>query len=258
MTAKFRKLPENTDNYSDIFISELQNFHFAPPSDNLWTIEFHLADRNGSLGQTNNNLLQLYTNVLAVNEKWDKLNGKSWSIKPSSNDDGKKFITKLCESKIGIFLAQNVNFSPLSINYDAAPFGEMQQHGSFFKNAKVVKSRKDDDSLKIGFLTSNWDIGDILIEPWMAAIAQYGLIETSEICIKAKIIVTEYSTSRPKNPTEEDYGSSMQARKQYIFNNCFPISRDEIKKNYDQNDAGTYKTQVVSFVYDTYQLSYKF
>lgn len=255
---------ESPDSTFFKFSNKLQTFAFAPPSDNLWLVEITLADRKSatplqSQSLDNKNLLQLYKNIITVNEKWDSLNGESWKITHSElltkTDD---FIKALCESDLKFFLAQTANFTPLSINYDNQPFAELQQHGSFFKNGKTVKSRKDDDQLKIGFLSSNWDIGDILIEPWMAAIAQYGLIETNQICIKAKIIITEYSSSRPKLNQENDYGNEMVARKQYIFNNCFPVSRDEIKKSYDPNDAGTYKTQVVSFIYDTYHLNYLF
>lgn len=138
-------------------------------------------------------------------------------------------------------MAQNVNFTPFSLNVDGQPFGELQQHGGFFKNAKIVKSRKDDDTLKINFLVSNWDITDILIEPWIAALAQHGLIEYGPISLKAKIIITEYSAAYPKFSSEQEYSGQMKARKQYIFNNCFPIQRDEVKKTYEPNEAGQYK-----------------
>ena len=50
----------------------------------------------------------------------------------------------------------------------------------------------------------------------------------------------------------------MKARKQYIFENCFPTSRDEIKKEYSPNEAGVYKNQVVSFKFDSYKIRYIF
>lgn len=252
-----------TVNIYERFNSLIQIFAFAPPSDNIWDIKIELSDQQDSTGAYNTgdrSLSELYYNIKKVNETWNNNRAfTTWAINiPENLENAESYITSLSKEQLGIFLAQNVNFTPFSINYDGAAFGELQQHGSFYKNAKVVKSRKDDDTLKISFLVSNWDIGDILIEPWMAAIAQHGLIEHGDICIKAKIIITEYSASRPKKDSEEKYGTRMEARKQYIFNNCFPISRDEIKKSYDQTEAGTYKTQVVTFVYDSYRLNYKF
>lgn len=257
----------NTTNTPINFNQKLQIFQFSPPSDNLWNVEITLSDRSGGVGSQvvadNKNLLQLYYNILSVNNNWSNNNDERWKIdmtqvKNTSMTNIDDYIRSFCSSGLGIFLAQQVQFTPFSINADAAPFGELQQHGSFFKNGKAVKSRKDDDNLKINFLVSNWDIGDILIEPWMAAIAQYGLIERGDICIKAKIKITEYSASRPKFNSEENYGNEMRARKQYIFNNCFPIQRDEVKKTYDPNEAGQFKNQVVTFMFDDYHINYLF
>jgi hypothetical protein len=40
----------------------------------------------------------------------------------------------------------------------------------------IAQNRQVNRSLKVNFLVSNWDIGDILFEPWIAAVAQRGLI----------------------------------------------------------------------------------
>lgn len=156
-----------------------------------------------------------------------------------------------------MFLAQRINFTPISLNIDSNPFGEIQQHGGFYKNAKVVKSRKDDDLLKINFLISNWDITEILIDPWIAAISQHGLIADDNV-LKAKIVVKEYSASHEKFSSEDTYSGVMEARKEYIFDNCFPISRESPEKVYDVDEAGKYKTSVVTFAYDNYEIKYLF
>lgn len=54
-------------------------------------------------------------------------------------------------------------------------------------------SRQNNRNLNISFLISNWDIGDILFDPWIAAVAQKGLIEDGSSTIKAKITISEYS-----------------------------------------------------------------
>ncbi len=48
--------------------------------------------------------------------------------------------------------------------------------GGFLKFGKVVQSRTSTDELKVNFLVSNWDIGDILFDRWIAAVSQKGLI----------------------------------------------------------------------------------
>ena len=50
----------------------------------------------------------------------------------------------------------------------------------------------------------------------------------------------------------------MEARKQYIFDNCFPISREAPEKIYETDEAGKYKTSIVTFSYDSYKINYLF
>lgn len=255
-------------NTPEIFNSKIQLFLFSPPSDNLWNVTFELStfdiDSNPSkLQNYNKSINQLYQNILAVNSKWSEVNAEPWAVnmgnvkttsKKSVQED---YLGHFANDSIGVFLAQRVGFTPISLNIDGNPFGEIQQHGGFYKNGKVVKSRNDTDRLKINFLISNWDITEVLIEPWIAAIAQHGLI-ADEINLKAKIIVTEYSSSHEKFTDNEEYAGTMTARKQYIFDNCFPISRETPEKIYETDEAGKYKTSIVEFAYDYYTINYKF
>lgn len=261
LPLKGKNLPKNTPLS---FNEKIQIFQFAPPSDNLWniTIQPSMLQNIGDIDTSNQNLLQLYKNIIKVNETWDKSKAEEWQISIAQAQNKSKqtadiFIKHLCDDEMGVFLAQQINFNPISINHDNESFGLLQQQGGFFKNAKVVKSRKSDDTVRINFLISNWDISEILIDPWIAAIAQHGLIADG-LTLKAKIIVTEYSASHPKFTENEEYPCTMEERKQYIFDGCFPISRDETKKTYELNDAGTYKNSVVTFAYDTYQINYLF
>ena len=256
-------------NSPEMFNLKLQEFFFSPPSDNLWNVEISLStysfdgDKSkapASAKQTS--LLQLYTNIEAVNDTWNKLNAEGWKIdvSPARNKSKKTpqdFLRHLCDSQIGVFLAQRVNFNPITLNIDTNPFGEIKQHGGFYKNAKVIKSREDDDKLRINFLVSNWDITEILIDPWIAAMSQHGLI-ADDIVLKAKIVLTEYSASHEKFSSEETYSGIMEARKQYIFDNCFPISRESPEKIYETDEAGKYKTSIVTFSYDSYKINYLF
>jgi hypothetical protein len=48
----------------------------------------------------------------------------------------------------------------------------------------------------------------------------------------------------------------MVLRKTYTFYKAFPISRGEISKNYEFNQAGTFKTSTVNFRFDEYKIKY--
>jgi hypothetical protein len=219
-------------------------------------------DKNSKKPQ-NGNLLQLWENIKAVNKAWKDTHDEGWIIDMSgaatkSKKTPEDFLQHLCNTQIGVFLAQRVNFSPIGINFDGNTFGEAAQLGGFFKNAKIVKGRNDSDKLNISFLVSNWDIGEILIDPWIAAIAQYGLFVDGKINLKARITVTEYSASHPKFASEQKYSNVMEARKQYIFENCFPISRETPEKGYDLDEAGKFKNTGVKCACDNYKIKYLF
>lgn len=50
----------------------------------------------------------------------------------------------------------------------------------------------------------------------------------------------------------------MECRKQYIFHDCVPVSRGEVSKNYDFNNAGTFKKTIIDFRYEDYEIHYKY
>lgn len=240
------------------FLSKMEKFYFSPPSDNLWTITIDVDDvkiENGtSLGV-------LYERISSVNDNWDKnIADTKWGVntekaKNKSGNTPEKFIQEFIGAQ-GIFLAQNVTFSPIqaTINYTVFPLG--QQHSGFFNFGNIAQSRPNNRKLNINFLISNWDIGDILFDPWIAAVSQKGLIEDGNSSIKAKIVIREYSSSLPKEYTSNEVIKQMQVRKQYVFRNCVPISRGEISKNYESSQAGTFKSSIVNFIFDDYEITY--
>lgn len=91
----------------------------------------------------------------------------------------------------------------------------------------------------VSFLTSNWAIGDILIEPWIAAISQRGLIEYSDGAlnesqsIRADITINQYSASSPTSET-----GKMQLRKTIVLYNAFPSKRGQVELKYESGTAG--------------------
>lgn len=242
------------------FIDKLQNFYFSPPSDNLWVIKIpHLQN--------------LWTHIVSnVLPSWNF--GAKWKIKvKDSKEPGDKktnlasnvhtysegtnrFVNQLSEENMGLFLAQNIDFTPFTLQTTNSWFTEAQQHSGFLNFGNIVNARNNTNSLKVAFLISNWDITDLIIEPWIAAVSQLGTVESEIKSLKEIIEIQEFSAGVPKDllPSNNGnvYPNSMQVRKVYKFYNCFPVSRGSVSKNYDPMEAGAYKTSIVDFRYDDY------
>jgi hypothetical protein len=129
-------------------------------------------------------------------------------------------------------LAQQVNFTPLSLTATNKYVSNLQNHGGFLNVGNIVNARNPHSELKINFLVSNWNIGDILFENWIGAVAKQGLIADSSLpIIKADITITEYAISYPhtthKIKQTKNHYTYMQPRKEIIFYNAFPINRSQ-------------------------------
>lgn len=260
VTSEHKEVAQTTHANILNFITKLQNFYFSPPSDNLWTITIdHISNDDAKVSK----LPTLYDAITATNsELWNKKIGTKWGVNLSkaentSKNSGKNYIAEFTGNS-GVFLAQNVQFTPLSANVSVEPWTLATNQKSFLNFGTVAHGRTDSKTLKIAFLISNWDIGDILFDPWIAAVAQKGLIEDENTSIKAKIILSEYSSSMPQLYNKGQPFRTMECRKQYIFYNCVPINRGEISKNYDQHEAGQFKKTMVEFKYDDYEIIYNY
>lgn len=240
------------------FITKMQDYKFAPPSDNFWSIKIQVAS---SLSQNNkNSLLNLYKNISSIHNSWDKKLSSKWKIEMKDGKQVDNYISNFTE-KSQIFLAQKVNFTPLSLIATNKYASNLQNHGGFLNVGNIVNARNPHGELKIEFLVSNWNIGDILFENWIAAVAKQGLIASSELpIIKADVTLTEYAISYPHTQNtrkvKNNYYTYMQPRKQIIFFNVIPTSRSQQQKSYEPNEAGLFKTSIVTFVYDDYKIKY--
>ena len=242
------------------FINNMQKFYYAPPSDNLWTVSIRLHSGT-TVPKEPNSLSSLYNNIINANKKYDTSNVKSkWGINyaPSVKNSPSSFIEGFSgESRM--FLAQTVNFKPYGLTINENAFSSASAAGGFLTFGKVLQSKTGGNECNISFLISNWDICEILIDPWIAAIAKHGLIEDSTIPnIKADIILEEYSTSAPKNLVAgDDYNfEKMVHSKTYKFFKAFPTSRSELSRNYEAAQAGAFKTSTVNFKFDEYSITY--
>lgn len=240
------------------FVNKMQQFYFAPPSDNLWTVSIRL--HSDTLTAKPNSIVSLYDEICKANKEYDETNVRSnWGINYASKVKSSpyNYIEDLADSS-RLFLAQTVNFRPYGITVNENAFSAGQSAGGFLTFGKILQSKTGGNECSISFLISNWDICDVLIDPWIAAIAKYGLIEASGIPnLKADIILEEYSASVPKDMMDEGYDfKEMVLRKTYKFIKAFPISRGEVSKNYEFNQAGTFKTSTVQFKFDEYNITY--
>lgn len=237
------------------FITKLQKFQFAPPSDNLWVVKFSTYSKDGE--NSNVSLETLYDSIIQANKTWTKITSPKWKVALNDKNIDVKSYIKDFHTKSGVFLAQNVNFTPQSVKVVADPFSQGQQHNSFFNFGFIAQGRQINRSLKISFLVSNWDICDILFEPWIAAVAQRGLLQDGiSSSIKARIILEEYSKGIPKSFNDKESIHQMECRKQYIFDNCVPINRGSVERDYDFNNAGTFKSSIIEFNFQDYQIKY--
>ena len=241
------------------FINKLSKFYHAPPSDNLWTVSFRVHTNTLSEKYTNT-ITQLYENIIVCNSAYNNHIKSKWAVgfdkkvKTKTRDYMKEFAG---ESRM--FLAQTLNFRPYSLTVNDNSFSAGQAAGGFLTFGKVMQSKTGGNECSISFLVSNWDICEIFIDPWIAAIAQFGLLEDSSVPeLKADIIVEEYSASVPKSiSNDEGYNyASMVHRKTYKFIKAFPINRGEMSRSYDFNQAGTFKTSTVNFKFDEYNITY--
>jgi hypothetical protein len=269
----------SSQNMLSNFMQKMQLFQFAPPSDNIWTVSIEVASARGSnltdKDELGTSIGTLNNGIIAANKLWSQKTATRWAINVGKLSLNDKFFSNFADLP-EIFLASDVSFTPIENQIESNIFTQANQYGSFYNFGHIGMSRPNNRNLNIRFLVSNWDIGDILFDPWIAAVAQKGLIEDFQSSIKANITIKEYTAVKPVyihntddvvrnlkyNPEKgvneklaHVYGQ-MECKKQYKFFNCVPIKRGEISKNYEPNDAGTFKKSIVNFVFDDYKIEY--
>lgn len=242
------------------FITKMQDYKFAPPSDNFWSVKIEVASslEPGS----KKSIGDLYNNINAIHNSWNHKLSSKWKI---DFEDNLKFkISNYLSEFTGtpqLFLAQKISFTPLSLIATNKYASNLQNHGGFLNVGNIVNARNPHGELKIDFLVSNWNIGDILFENWIGAVAKQGLIASSDLpIIKSDISVTEYAITYPHSSTTKKaknaFYNQMHPRKQIIFYNAFPTSRSQQQKSYETNEAGAFKSSIISFAYDDYKIKY--
>lgn len=228
-----------------------RNWGYAIPSDNLWVIQIKNHNR-GVSKESNPSFDKLYSAITSVNESYkNAFTNTKWNINVGS--EANIFFNGF-NTEIGLFLASDVTHAVNSNLTTDNANADFASHGGFLSQGKILMGRNNALEAKITFMSTNWDISEILIDPWIAAIAQQGLIESSDLPnIKADISIFQYATSHPGKILQ---GDEIVLRKEITLYEAFPKSRDELKLSYDNAEAGTLKTRTTTFSFRDYSIKY--
>lgn len=241
-------------------LASLAHFSYCPPSNNLWTVQ--VREHNYGNGEQGKSLVSLYGNIISVNNSWNASTFNSaWKME-MTDAMRKKVTTEYLsglEHENYLFLASDVTVHPFETSVNSAMAQDIRAAGGFINMGNTLLQKSQGNTCNISFLVSNWAVGDILIEPWIAAILQRGLVESTngpldgDRSIKADIYIREYSASSDA-PVYQNV--VMKPRKEIRLINAYPFKRGEIEYKYDSGTAGEYRKEVVSFSFDNYSQSY--
>lgn len=244
------------------FLTQMQKFYYCPPSNHLWTVEIKSHGDTTKNG-TYSNIKNLYNHIMTVNNAYSKVIRSDWKIdlgntKETSGCTIEEFLNGF--SSLGnLFLAQNIKVTSNKIQDSGSIYNDFSNHGGFLTQPKVIMGRVQNPlQCTINFNVSNWSISDILLDPWIAALAQRGLIKDGDIDLTSDIYLTFYAASAPSVNTEEKYvAKEWVLQKQIILYGAYPTDRDDVADvTYDFDKAGIYKTAVATFHFDDYSIRY--
>lgn len=238
-----------------LFWDKLKEWRFNLPSTNLWTIEIQLHN-DGS--ETNHSLLTLYQNIDKANRMYENTNGTHWKVGNSGTSSfGNDFLNRLQTDKTAFFLAQGINFETRSINISDNTSDFISQESGFIKYGTIENGASYSPITRIQFLITNWEIGDVLFDKWIAAIGQQGLIEDSSLPnIKADIYLYQYASGMPLDVTNKKSTNKKdwQLRKITKLIKAFPKSRSgSTEISYENNGP---KIETIEFSFMDYQIEY--
>lgn len=254
--------PSNSDYPMGKFFNQMGKFYYCPPSSNLWTVEIKGHSVNNR-DATKSSLKTLYSMITTVNDAYAKVVHSDWGVDSSipvktSGLTMNEFINGF--ATVGnLFLAQSVKAPSNKITDNGNVFADFSQHGGFLTMPRVINSRQPGQlSCIINFNVGNWDLGDLIIDPWIAALAQRGLVKDGDIDLTAEIYLTHYAASAPNiDKNWNGVASEWVLRKQITLYGAFPIERGElIDVTYDNEKGGKYVTQSCTFHYDDYFTRY--
>ena len=238
-----------------MFLDKLKEWKFSIPSKNLWTVEIKLHNDGN---ESNHSILELYQNIDKANRMYQETNGTYWKVSNSSNYNfANDFLNRLQTDKTALFLAQGIDFGARSVNYSDNTSDFMGAESGFIKFGTIENGSSYNPTCRMQFLETNWNLGDILFDKWIAAIGQQGLIEDSSLPnIKADIYLYQYAasvTNQMINKKSSDK-SDWQLRKITKLIKAFPSSRSGTTNIIYENSGPN--TETVNFSFMDYQVEY--
>lgn len=236
-----------------LFIDKLKDWKFNIPSKNLWTVNI-FPHNDGT--EINGSLSKLYQNIANVNKIYDAQIGTAWSVKSNTTQEfDTDFISKLEVDQTALFLAQGLSYETHSATVNTNVSDMLVPHAGYMTFGSISNGKSPAHTLNIQFLETNWNIGDILFERWIAAYIQQGGIEDSSLPnIKADIFVNEYAHGAPES-LKKRFTDEWQLRKTIKFIKCVPVKRsgDTMLTSEPPNSPNIL---TVEFNYQDYNISY--
>lgn len=243
------------------FIENLKDWRFNLPANNLWTVEINLHNDGSADKQGEHTFKELYAEICAANRGFDEQIGGFWKIEsPNDNPDkdfNESFIGKM-DGIDGVFLAQGVKFTPhkAQINTDVAT--QLVPYSGFMTWGMVTNGKVHGYEANIQFLETNWNIGEILFDKWIAAILQQGLVEDVNLKnIKSDIIIKKYAPSVPSNMNNKvsSKDTEWKLRQTIVLYKAVPLSYERINELNYESPSGP-NTVTVNFNYNDYSIKY--
>lgn len=244
---------------------------FNLPSNNLWTVEIKLhndgkKDKDEDNSKKTHEFKNLFENIIKANQTHDQQIGSLWKVESPNGEGsvakefGDDFIGKVHDKEIGIFLAQGVNYNTHKVQINTDIASQLLPYAGFMAWGMATNGKGAGQEANIQFLETNWNIGTILFDRWIAAILQQGLIESSDESmpnIKSDIYIRKYSPSVPDDREVKIKNGEKQwvLREEIILYKAVPLSHDgDTELNYDSPTGPRVVT--VNFNYLDYSIKY--
>ena len=245
------------------FLNKFNDWKFCPPSNNLWTIQItlHNAGENTTGNNIGHTFKKLYKNILTVNNEYQSTYNTSYRVGVKNDAGGEsllKYIESLQDNEIGLFLATDLSFNANSIQIRDQQSQQNIPYSGWLSYGKTLTGRDHAHTGKIKFYGTNWNMNELFIDKWIAAIGQQGLIEGDKedgiYNIKADIYIKEYAISTP-DPTIKEW-RQWALRKQIKLTKAFPKARDQYKYSYGDESADMVSSNV-DFEFENYTIEYE-
>lgn len=229
-----------------LYLEKFKEWKFNFPSKNLWTVEIRL--HNDGKSTSAHSLLSLFKNIDSANRRWKAMIGNTWAVtnRTGDVDFANTFLNRFQSDQTALFLAQGVGFAYRGANISTNVSDSIATYTGFVKYGMVEQGANYNPTCRIQFYETNWDLGDVLFDKWIAAVSQQGLIEDSSLpCIKADIVINYYSAGIQKTKEMVAYHTAQQ--QQLNLNNKAQSTPQQVKQAVKDNAGWTLRKTVTLY-----------